>query len=189
VTGKGLPLLLGIAPLLAVGGFIACVTVYAIPGLLLAAVLLSFFLIPLSLVAIVLLAVFLARNYWPAAVALIPALIGLYVLVDYPRPYNSIAARSARWLQFAYYRSDLDTRAAQSPKTEGNGPLVVLAVDGFAPVGSNGFIYDSTGEAGLAFGAQSGAWKSLAAQTELGDKCSWTAQHLFGPYFSYSSSC
>jgi hypothetical protein len=64
-----------------------------------------------------------------------------------------------------------------------------MALDGFVPDGSNGLVYDSSGEIGKAPEEQSPIWKSVAAKTEVGDGFSWSAGHLIGPYYSCSSSC
>jgi hypothetical protein len=106
-----------------------------------------------------------------------------------PRPYDAPAAKTARWIQFAYFRHILDARAMAPLQGQQDGKLIVLAVDGFVPVGSNGFVYDASRQAGLAQGRQNSGWRAAAESTELGSQCAWTAEHLFGPYFAYSSSC
>ena len=181
------PLLVALLALLA--GTALLIAAYAIPGLLLLAIFSRFLLMPIAVGGVILLVVHLARSYWPAAILSLFGVVGLYLLVSYPRPYDSVVARSARWLQFAYYRSELDARAARITTSRGSGTPSVLAVDGFVATGSNGFVFDSSGEARLPQGSQSARWKSLVAETELGTECGWTTEHLYGPYYSYSSSC
>jgi len=85
-------------------------------------------------------------------------------------------------------RHDLDKGAAA--RNLGNkGSLVVMTVGGFVPVGSNGLVYDSSGEIGRVPDERSPIWTSVAGKTVHGAGCSWRAGHLFGPYYSYSSSC
>ena len=171
-----------------VGGFVACILAYAIPG----AMLLFAFGAPLFallfLLVTIILAVSLARAYWPAALALIPALALLYLLVAVPRPPLGAAATSADWLQFLFLWHELDQEAS-SQNIGDKGTLVVHPVDGFIVVGSHGFVYDSTGQIAFPISARSEQWRSVASKTVLASDCDWTARRLFGPYYSYYSSC
>jgi hypothetical protein len=139
--------------------------------------------------AAIALTAYLARAYWPAALAVFGACVVLYLLIAVPRPPLGAAATTATWLQLLVIRHDLDKSAAI--QNLGNkGSLVVITLDGFVPVGSNGLVYDSSGDIVRAARERSPTWKSVAATTALGDGCFWSVGHLFGPYYySYSSSC
>ncbi len=180
--------LLLIAPAVTLAGFCACVLVYALPNALLLFSLLSFLIIPILLLALIVLAVVLARKYWPAALALVAGLALLYVLTALPRPPDAAAATTARWLQFLFVRPELDRRASLRNMGD-EGSLIVITVDGFVPVGSRGFVYDSSGQVNLNPAARSKRWVSLAGRTVLSSDCVWTVRHLVGSYYSYFSSC
>jgi hypothetical protein len=177
-----------VAPAVTVGGFLACVLLYAIPG----ALLFFAFLFPVIILALIVgllfIAIVIGRVYWPSALALIPACALVFLLVAYPRPPVGVAATVATWFQFAVLRPKL-TRMAEVHNLGTASSLIVLTVDGFVPVGSNGFVYDSTGQVGQVSAERSRKWQSIAARTVLGDGCDWTVRHLYGPYYSYFSSC
>jgi hypothetical protein len=180
--------LLQVAPLITLGGFLAGVAILAIPGALLLTILFAKLIFAVLLGALVLSAILLARRSWPAALALIPAVGAVYLLAMVPRPSVSVVARTATWVQFLFVRHTLVQRATQLHVVQQGGP-VVLAVDGFVPTGSNGFVYDASGEVRLAPAARSDAWQAAAEPTELGSQCAWAVRPLFGPYYAYSSSC
>jgi hypothetical protein len=180
--------LLLVAPAVLLGGFLACVLTYAVPNALLIFALLGFILVPLILLALIVVAIILAWRYWPAALALVAAVALLYVLVAVPRPPDAVAATTATWLQFLFVRPGL-TRQASVHNLGDEGSLVVITVDGFVPVGSRGFVYDSSGQVNRDPAARSRAWASVAGRTVLARECAWTVKHLVGSYYSYFSSC
>lgn len=176
-----------VAPAIVVGGFLASVLVYAIPGALLAFAFFGLVIFLLVVLGLVLCAVVIGRIYWPSALALIPACALVYLLVAYPQPPIGVAATVARWLQFAVLRPGLD-RMAGARNLGSHSSLVVITVDGFVPVGSRGFVYDSTRQVEQKPAERSARWLSMAARTVLGNGCAWTVRHLYGLYYSYFSS-
>lgn len=177
-----------VAPTVTVGGFLACVLLYAIPGALLFFAFLFPVIIFALIVGLLFVAIVIGRIYWPSALALIPACALAFLLVAYPQPSVGAAATTATWLQFAVLRPEL-ARMAKVHNLGGDSSLVVLTVDGFVPVGSRGFVYDSTGQVSQRSAGRSGKWQSIATKTVLGNGCEWTVRHLYGPYYSYFSSC
>jgi hypothetical protein len=177
-----------VAPAVTVGGFLTCVLLYAIPG----ALLFFAFLFPVIILALIVgllfVAIVIGRIYWPSALALIPACALVFLLVAYPKPSVGPAATTAKWLQFAVLRPEL-VRMAKVHNLGADSSLVVLTVDGFVPVGSRGFVYDSTGQVDQRSAERSEKWRSIAAKTVLGDGCEWTVRRLYGHYYSYFSSC
>jgi len=79
VTHPSRTTLLWIAPVVASGGFAACVLAYAIPGALLLFVLAAAIIVPIAWLAVIVLTAYLARVCWPAAVALVGACVALYL--------------------------------------------------------------------------------------------------------------
>jgi len=180
--------LLWVAPMVTLVGFAASVLLYAVPGALLFFAFAALIVAPVILIVAAVLAFVLAKAYRPAALALIPALALLYFLVAVPRLPLGVAATTARWVQFAFLWHELDHRAA-TRNLGHEGSLVIITVDGFVPVGSNGFVYDSSGEIIRSPEVRSQLWRSVAARTALGEGCDWGVNRLFGPYYAYSSSC
>jgi hypothetical protein len=143
---------------------------------------------PCLIVGLLFVAIVIGRIYWPSALALIPACALVFLLVAYPKPSVGPAATTAKWLQFAVLRPEL-VRMAKVHNLGADSSLVVLTVDGFVPVGSRGFVYDSTGQVDQRSAERSEKWRSIAAKTVLGDGCEWTVRRLYGHYYSYFSSC
>lgn len=180
--------LLRIAPAFLLVGFLISVLIYAVPGVLLLLAFTGLLVVPLLLLIVLVVVIYLLRAYWPAALALILAVTLLCVLVAVPRPPDSVASITATWLQFLVVQHELQRRAAV-PNVGTKGSLVLVGVDGFVPVGSRGFVYDSTGQVTLPTSARSARWQAVADHTELASSCDFTVKHLFGPYYSYFSSC
>ena len=174
------------APVTLALGFFAWVLILSVPGVLLV---MLFFGTPILVVGLALTVGLLGLKSWRAALLFVLTVPLLYGLAQWPRPYDSAAANTARWLQFAYYWPELNARAGEQAKHHPGPQLIVLAVDGFTATGSDGFVYDSTRQLRLTRGTQSADWRAAVEATELGSQCAWSAQHLFGPYFAFSSSC
>jgi hypothetical protein len=128
-TSPDIPVALWIAPVVASGGFAACVLAYAIPGALLLLVFASVIVVPIASLAVIVLTAYLARVHWPAALALVGACVVLYLLVAVPRPPLGVAATTATWRQLLVMRHDLDEGAA-AHNLGNKGSLVVMTLDG-----------------------------------------------------------
>jgi hypothetical protein len=170
------------------GGFVLYVLCRAVPGAMLVFAFGAILFVPMILLAILGIAVALARAYWPAAVALLPALACLYFLIAVPSPPLAPAATVATWLQFLFLRHELDNKASVH-NLEHEESLVVLTVDGFVAVGSNGFVYDSSGQIDLPENVRSERWRLVASKTVLANDCTWEVRRLLGSYYSYFSTC
>jgi hypothetical protein len=109
------------------------------------------------------------------------AMLGLLVVYTQAR---SPASELSRWVDFAYYRSDLDALVRQRRKTSTGPAFAALAIGGFGSI-AYGIAYDESGEMTLPAGHQSPRWHAAAKNGEL-DRDDWGVR-LDGNYFWWSA--
>jgi hypothetical protein len=125
--------------------------------------------------------VVLRRHRWAMRWSIVASTVILGLLVAYPSLGESPAMTPSRWIDFAYYRRDLDAQVRTQHARGQHSALATVAIDGFISMAS-GIAYDESDELALPPGQQSARWRAAAASTEL-DREVWAATRLHGHYF------
>jgi len=188
-----------VAPAIALGLCVIWILILAIPGALLLFLMLVvpvLVVLPPSLEVLPWLAIGLAmavvvdvlgrrlqrrRFRWSVCGSALASTAMLALLVSYPSARDSAATTASRWVDFAFYRRDLDAQVREQHRSGQSPALVVITIDGFITI-VHGIAYDESGEMALPVGRQSERWRAAAAGGEL-DGDTWSATRLYGNYF------
>ena len=122
---------------------------------------------------------------WALCGSVLASTIGLGLLVRYPSVADSPASTASRWVDFVFYRHEVDAMVRAQHGAGQRPALAVIAIDGFVTM-VHGIAYDESGEMALPAGKQSPRWRAAAAQTELNDD-HWGAMRMYGNYFWWDS--
>jgi hypothetical protein len=192
-----------VAPAAAIGLCVIWILVLAIPGGLLLFVLLTapvLFVLPPRLMVLPWLAIGLTIavvvdvlgrksrrqcSRWSVGASALASTVMLALLVSYPSVPDSAASTASRWVDFAFYRRELDAMARQQHRAGQRPALAVITIDGFISI-VHGIAYDESGEMALPIGSQSLRWQDAAGNSELGGD-NWSATRLYGNYFWWSA--
>lgn len=184
---------------LAIGLCLIWILVLAIPGGLLLFVLVAapvLFVLPPSLNVLPWLAIAIAMalvvdalgrrsrrrcSRWSVCGSALASTAMLALPVSYPSVPDSAASTASRWVDFAFYRPNLDALVRQQHRAGQSPALAVIPIDGFITI-VHGIAYDESGEMALPAGRQSQRWRAAAAGGEL-DGDTWGARQLCGNYF------